>query len=786
MRIAASTFAMTLLIAPVVTQFVTRMAWADAGVLIPSTSKQPDARVLSLDEMSIDVTIDNGHAKVRILQIYANHTGGPIEGNYAFTLPGRALISDFAVWDDTTRIPGVILERKRAQELYAEIRMQALDPGLLQMGERDADEERRSSLFTARVAPVPAFGTKRIEIEYQERLPLEQGEAFFAIPIHPDVYRQQSAGRLSIRLNLTSAHAMSDFQFKSANYSMKIAEKTSKNVKASFEGQAVALTEDFALKYTLDAHANSMEVQTYRDGSNAAPGFFEASLLVAMPSASAPSAPRTVVALFDASLSMQWEKLERGFRALEALLRSLKPTDRFNVLVFNEKVAPFAPDPAEATPDSIEKALLFLKAQQLRGGTNLQAALDAGLQQFQKEQAYSTDPYVVLLGDLGATRGILQNGKLAEWYGAKWKQIPEARRPRTYVFATGDDANLPLGKMLARNSGVFEWVRSTEPEDFKLNAFLSKIGRRPVDLQLQVTPEANFDLVYSLEDTVFPGSMQTWVGEYRNAGGQATFTASQSDPRLNTTSNTALARVTTALPQQSTDHPNLPREWAKARVDALLEKIEREGEDRASIDEIIRLSRKYKFVTPYTSFLAAPRALLRPRLIRPGDPVLRVKTDESITSVVAMFPFGLVKKLRYLGGEDTWQTRFLAPQDLADGTYQVRLLLRDRQGRVFRESKTFVIASKPPTVKVKLDRKQFHRGEAVRLQVSASDTTRTIVARMYGAAPAYLRWNAPMGWNTGELLVPASLPAGRYRVTVTAEDFAHNIGSGEVEIEILP
>ena len=28
--------------------------------------------------------------------------------------------------------------------------------------------------------------------------------------------------------------------------------------------------------------------------------------------------------------------------------------------------------------------------------------------------------------------------------------------------------------------------------------------------------------------------------------------------------------------------------------------------------------------------------------------------------------------------------------------------------------------------------------------------------------------------------------AGRYKLTVTAEDFAHNIGSREVEIEILP
>jgi Ca-activated chloride channel family protein len=263
------------------------------------------------------------------------------------------------------------------------------------------------------------------------------------------------------------------------------------------------------------------------------------------------------------------------------------------------------------------------------------------------------------------------------------------------------------------------------------------------------------------------------VGQYKNPGGQATFTVRQ-------------ARATAALPAQATDHPELPREWAKARVDALLEKIEREGEDQASIDEIIKLSRKYKFVTPYTSFLAAPRALLRPRLIRPGDPVLRVKTDESISSVVALFPFGDAKKLRYLAEEDTWQTRFLAPKDMADGTYKVRLLLRDKQGRVFEESKTFVIASQPPVVRVKIDRAQVRRGETVKLQVSASDTTRTIVARMYGAPPVNLHWNAQAGSNLGELTVPSGLPAGRYKLTVTAEDFAHNIGSGEVNVDVLP
>jgi Ca-activated chloride channel family protein len=97
-----------------------------------------------------------------------------------------------------------------------------------------------------------------------------------------------------------------------------------------------------------------------------------------------------------------------------------------------------------------------------------------------------------------------------------------------------------------------------------------------------------------------------------------------------------------------------------------------------------------------------------------------------------------------------------------------------------------VIASKPPVVRVKLDKDRFRRGEIVRLRVSASDTTRSIVARLYGAQPVRLKWNPDMGSNTGELIVPAFLAPGRYALTVTAEDFAHNIGSQEVSIEVAP
>jgi Ca-activated chloride channel family protein len=123
---------------------------------------------------------------------------------------------------------------------------------------------------------------------------------------------------------------------------------------------------------------------------------------------------------------------------------------------------------------------------------------------------------------------------------------------------------------------------------------------------------------------------------------------------------------------------------------------------------------------------------------------------------------------------------------MQDGTYTVRLILRDEAGHTYRESKTFVIASKPPVVQVKLDRKRFQRGQPIVMKVSASESTRTLVARMDGAASVPLRWDARAGANTGALMIPDQMIPGTYKLTVTAEDIAHNIGTQEVQIEVLP
>ena len=300
-------------------------------------------------------------------------------------------------------------------------------------------------------------------------------------------------------------------------------------------------------------------------------------------------------------------------------------------------------------------------------------------------------------------------------------------------------------------------------------------------LRFGTSPADSVQMVYPLDEATFAGSVASWVGQYQQPRNNVVMNLAGNDAGRDFHVDTKVN-----LPADAREHVELPRLWAQARVQALLEQIERDGETQAAVDEIIRLARKYKFVTPYTSFLAVPRALLRPRVIRPGDPVLRVRTDPSIVSVVALFPFGLTKPLRYLSDEQIWQTRFLAPSDMKDGTYSVRLILRDKTGHAYREAKTFVIASTPPTVHIHLDRQRFRRGETVQLHVAATQNTRTLSARLQDLPPVSLRWNPSAAASTGELTVPADLPVGSYTLTVTAEDIAHNLGTEEVRIDVVP
>src|SRR4029453_17722551 len=290
-----------------------------------------------------------------------------------------------------------------------------------------------------------------------------------------------------------------------------------------------------------------------------------------------------------------------------------------------------------------------------------------------------------------------------------------------------------------------------------LKIFFDHVGSLSIeDLHLTATNQSNLYQVYSAADYSFDGSSMAFVGRYRKPETQTSISV---QGRYGTAPFNLTRQVT--LPESDGTHEHLPRLWARARVDALLREMDRNGEREDYIAEIIRLSEKYRFVTPYTAFIAAPRALLRPRLIQPGDPVLRVKTDESINSIFAVFPFGETLPLTFLQSEGVWEVRFLAPSWLPDGTYRCRLLLTDRGGNAYQETKSFVIDSHAPRLTVKLDNSTIRAGDDLVVKVSADSDTVRLFARVYGSQPAPLIWSRQEQTNVGKLRIAAGPATGR-------------------------
>ena len=735
-----------------------RRSSAQSGVLIPSDT-------LSLQVMNVDVLIDNQHARVKVMQIFDNHSANVLEGKYLFALPQTASIFDFAVWDADVRIPGVMMEKRRANKVYSEIKQQQIDPGLLQQD----DEHEGRSAFSAKVFPIPAYGTKRVEIEYTEVLPVESLVSHFTFPLKPSFGNAQHAEEFNLHVHVLSDYPISPIKKESNEYSLTVTKSEPNEFEADFHANGLELKQDFSFDYRIDVPESTLSFTTYRAPDQISAydlrdpalavqnpdGYFEARAIFnqSKETTNQTRQPRNVILLLDTSLSMYGEKLKRAVEALDYFLNSLSPQDHFDLVLFNEETYAFSPAPLPATPDNVEHALDFIRNSMLGSGSDLRKALAKAVEL--APQFPQGERSIVLVSDGNPTLGT-RNAK-------QILQTVNASSTRVFAFGLGSDANGSLLAELAKTGhGYFASARETEDITTALKIFFDHVGSTGIE-NAHLTANDNFYQVYASSDYGFDESSLAFVGRYRTP-----------TPRTNVMvmgqygAETIKLSRDVVLPELADIHSHLPRVWARARVDALLREMDLNGEREDYIAEIIRLSQKYRFVTPYTAFIAAPRALLRPRLIQPGDPVLRVRTDESINSVFAVFPFGETLPLKFLQSEGVWEVRFLAPAWLPDGTYRCRLLMTDKNGNGYQETKSFVIDSHAPKLGVKIDDKPVKAGEDLIVKVSADSDTVRLFARMYGAQPVPLSWSQQDQTNVGKLRVPGSLAAGRYMLTISA------------------
>lgn len=797
----------------------TRPAWADAGVLIPANLQQePDPDILSLRSMDVRVRIDHLHARVDLKAVFQNHTDQQLEGRYVLPLGERATVEDFSVWQGEERLIGTIVEKQKGKRLFQEIVQRQLDPGL---AETD-DQPERAHDFVIRVAPIPPRGTARVEVTFSEDLVVTSGGAEFVLPLKPRRYGEQRAGELHIDVAAEGPYPLADvivrpqgrlrWQSAPAPGSTRFAGR--------FDGTDVPLSDDLSIEMRLGG-GPPLDVLAYRDVRpggrvDISPfgdgtvyrderGYFLVRTLVGPlveagkgPQAAGPRPPRDVVVLLDTSLSMQWEKLERSFAAFEYLLGRLTDTDRFSIATFDEEVHPMPGGLVPVSSMSRAAALKFVRESYLGGGTNLGAALASGLALLGQAPRPDAERFLVLVSDGNPTLGEIAYQKLGEEFARANGASPAApatsaasasktpaRKPtaRLFVLGVGDDAaGTLLGRLASAGDGYFAQVREGGDASFLLRTFFDKLAQSPWrEVALTIADLAGISHVYPpVHSAVYAGSDATFFGRYAQPGKATVAVRGQgTEQKLDET-------AAVSLPERDDRRPWVGRGWARLRIADLLEHIDLEGEKDEWLREIIALAKEFHLVTPYTSFIAAPRALLRPRIIQPGDPVLRVQTAPEIRQVTAVFPFGLTQKLRYLPAEGVWETRFLAPTWMKDGRYRCLLVLTEADGRKTSEWKSFVIDSRPPRLRAELagGGRLAHAGEPLEITVRADADTRRIQARIGDGPAAEVLWDPVRRVSVGSLSVPRDQPTGRATLVVTAEDMAHNVSSIELPLDV--
>ena len=524
----------------------------------------------------VDVTIEEQVATTHIEQLFINDGDGIAEGVYLFPLPQGAAVNQLTMWVDGQPIEAKILEAGEARAIYEEIVRQLRDPALL--------EYVGASAIQANVFPIPAHDERRIEIEYSQILPADNGLVHYVYPQSTDLYTNTPLETQRITVAVRSDEAIRAIY--SPSHPVAISRDGEFRATAGYEANDVTPEKDFELYYSVSPEEIGLNLLSYKEAGD--DGFF---LMLVAPTVEVDPddvVAKDVMLVLDTSGSMEGEKLTQAKEAARYVVQRLNPLDRFNVVAFSTGVRSYAPQLVPATDG--DGALPFIDRLEAMGGTNISLALLEAMNQADAERPLT----VIFLTDGLATEGVVETPLLLDAVG---EAAPTSAR--LFAFGVGNDVDtLLLDSLTENHRGTTTYVRPGEAIDEAVSGFYAKVST-PVlaDVTLEIDG-VTVERLYPAElPDLFAGTQLAIAGRYRQ-GGPATITL-RGD--LNGQTQTFVYEDNVFHREGGDDF--IPRLWATRAIGHLLQQIRLHGENEELVQSVVNLSIRYGIITPYTSYL---------------------------------------------------------------------------------------------------------------------------------------------------------------------------------------
>jgi Ca-activated chloride channel family protein len=149
---------------------------------------------LNIRSHRVDVSIADQVATTRIDQVFHNPNSWAAEGTYIFPIPPGAAISGFTMTVDGEPVEAKLLDATEARAIYDDIVRNLRDPALLEyIGE---------GAIQASVFPIPPGEDRRIEIEYGEIVPVEDGLSRYRYPLNTERFSAQPLEEVSVHVGV--------------------------------------------------------------------------------------------------------------------------------------------------------------------------------------------------------------------------------------------------------------------------------------------------------------------------------------------------------------------------------------------------------------------------------------------------------------------------------------------------------------------------------------------------------------------------------------------------------
>ena len=177
-------------------------------VITAQKSVMPEVKVVNernanpmvLQDLSIDILVIGQTAVTTMEMTFYNPNTRVMEGEFQFPLADGQQVSRFALDINGKMREGVVVDKALGRKAFEDIVRRGIDPGLL--------EKTEGNNFKARVYPMPAKGTRRVLIAFEQELHERDGQDYYFLPITANT----TLKNFKVRTEVVSRFVKADIQ----------------------------------------------------------------------------------------------------------------------------------------------------------------------------------------------------------------------------------------------------------------------------------------------------------------------------------------------------------------------------------------------------------------------------------------------------------------------------------------------------------------------------------------------------------------------------------------------